>query len=660
MKNIFTKALLIASMTLFSVLPVAAQALGTSCENPYIVTKEFNTAISEPGSYWFSATTYDLPLRVRYTPSAPTDEVMKAYVDFSCTPGVYDDPNLYELTDMASGWNVEMPITFSADTIEVDGQVVYEVLVEAMYRDLMRSFDILYNVEAKVNVYIPQAGAVAVIPDTIFRDCIESSHWITLADTMSIGLTTIDDTYILPMRDWQNDSIYFEWGGTTSPVHIYVSATSCDFVPSDDNVFVTSHIVLDPTNGTQYLSMTSQEIHNFVKDNGNGGLYYARIFSAEEAELVVNYKPLSPEMARAIPMELNKAVEVKDNDMDQYYYFRKDWSENSILFQSTTSDTIIAYFGTTPTFTLDASDAAYIGAYTFYPEAGHTSLCLSKKQLSEMANKCATDHIFVRFAVPKNTFVTPFLWSAGICTSNSVEIFPNGVVKLAANKKNDVYRIDFDKWSMGDTEVIWKGSATNKVYLADTCSYTLSASNSHVITVTTLKKNQSFVITKQLLDSIADRVDAEGYLYFRFDTRGAGELQTVFTLDTTAIVIPDLPAVPTTECSLSSLPLVQGDQVVLNLDSAFTVYRIDYKAWLKSGATLTWNGAEALHTFVAETCTFALAPYNRYVLAYIPVPAQGNIVLDANQLAAMEEYVSEDGFLYIRFLTKEEGVLEVK
>lgn len=655
MKNTFTKTLLVTSMTLFSVLPMAAQALGTSCENSFVITEEFSVNITEPGSYWFSATTYDLPLRVRYTPDVATDEDMVAYVDFSCTPGVYDDPNLYELTDLADGWGIEMPIRFEAEEDSVAGDKVYEIMVASMYRDLMRSFNILYNVEAKVNVQLPVPGVVSVIPDTVFRDCIESSHWITPPDTLPIKLTGMDDTYILPMRDWQNDSIYFEWQGVTNPVHIYISTISCDFVPSDDNVFVTDHIILDPTNGTQYLSMTSQELKDYVKENGNGGLYYAKIFSPEEADLIINYKPLSPDMARAIPMELNKAVEVKVNDAEQYYYFRKDWSENSILFQSTTSDTIIAYFGTTPTFTLDASDAAYIGAYTFYPEAGHTSLCLSKKQLSEMANKCATDHIFVRFAVPKNTFVTPFLWSAGICTSNSVEIFPNGVVKLAANKKNDAYRIDFDKWSMGDTEVIWKGSATNKVYLADTCSYTLSASNSHVITVTTLKKNQSFVITKQLLDSIADRVDAEGYLYFRFDTRGAGDLQTIFTLDSAYI-----PEDPSTPCVENSIELKKGDELILNLDSAFTIYRIKYDEWIATDASLAWTGAESLHTFVAETCTFAVAPYNKYVHAYVPVPASGNIVLDTTTLTNMAEYVDEDGYLYVRFLTEFEGTLTVQ
>ena len=92
------------------------------------------------------------------------------------------------------------------------------------------------------------------------------------------------------------------------------------------------------------------------------------------------------------------------------------------------------------------------------------------------------------------------------------------------------------------------------------------------------------------------------------------------------------------------------------MNNAFDVYRIDYNAWMQQAVTLVWTGVEPLHTFVAETCEFALALYNRYVHAYVPVPAQGDWVLDMNALAP---YVDEDGYLYVRFLTEFEGTLKV-
>ncbi len=113
---------------------------------------------------------------------------------------------------------------------------------------------------------------------------------------------------------------------------------------------------------------------------------------------------------------------------------------------------------------------------------------------------------------------------------------------------------------------------------------------------------------------------------------------------------------PLSPCLQSSIKLNVGDEVVINLDSAFTVYAIDYAAWMAQPVTLVWTGAEALHTFVAETCVFALAPYNRYVHAYVPVPAQGDSALDMEALAP---YVDADGYLYVRFLTEFEGTLKV-
>jgi hypothetical protein len=159
-------------------------------------------------------------------------------------------------------------------------------------------------------------------------------------------------------------------------------------------------------------------------------------------------------------------------------------------------------------------------------------------------------------------------------------------------------------------------------------------------------------ITKTELENLVQYADADGYLYFRFNNRNTGNLEVL------ADVVE--PVFPTSPCVANSIELKANDQLTLNLDSAFTVYRINYNEWVATGATLTWNGTEPLHTFVAETCEFAVAPYNKYVHAYVSVPTEGVAVLDAAKLAEMAAYVDEDGYLYIRFLTEKEGVLTVK
>jgi hypothetical protein len=86
----------------FSVILCATCALtlsaqtpdGLTCETAIPVNKSYQGSIDAPGVYYYTAGTYDLPLTCYFY---PTDaEVTELYmdVDFTCTPGVYDDPNI--------------------------------------------------------------------------------------------------------------------------------------------------------------------------------------------------------------------------------------------------------------------------------------------------------------------------------------------------------------------------------------------------------------------------------------------------------------------------------------------------------------------------------------------------------------------------------------
>ena len=98
-------------------------------------------------------------------------------------------------------------------------------------------------------------------------------------------------------------------------------------------------------------------------------------------------------------------------------------------------------------------------------------------------------------------------------------------------------------------------------------------------------------------------------------------------------------------------------QLTLNLSDALDVYRIDYQSWLASGVNLLWTGKGALHTFVAKDCEFAVAVHHKDVVNYTEVPAEGNVILSKEILSGLAEYVDEDGYLYVRFLTEFEGQL---
>ena len=116
---------------------------------------------------------------------------------------------------------------------------------------------------------------------------------------------------------------------------------------------------------------------------------------------------------------------------------------------------------------------------------------------------------------------------------------------------------------------------------------------------------------------------------------------------------------PTNPCVDATALLEPTAEFALNINNAFDVYRIDYQAWLNSGINLVWSGDEALHTFVAKDCEFAVAIHHKDVVNYTEVPAAGNVVLNADILAGLASYVDADGYLYIRFLTEAEGILTI-
>lgn len=515
----------------------AAEPVGSSCTNPILLTSEYDAYIAEPGIYWFSSWTYDLPVKVYYIPDdGVANKPLKAYVDFTCTPGVYNDAHLKELTDMADGWGYSMPLEFVADKTDIDGKQAYVLVVEEMFRELMRQFDITYNVEAKVQVEIPAAGKIQLAPDSVFRQCIESSHWLQLPDTIHVTPTMSDSVFVMPVTDWKNDSIRMIWTGKEQPLSIWLGS-SCGYELSTSDPDVIDYLMLFPDGDEykesgyyNYMDLSSELLQELIKRFGEGGLYYVKLVSAEKADFIIDYKQMSEDMARAIPMELDKAVSVAAEDTTQYYYFRKNWDMYSIQWAANTPDTVAAYFGTTPTFAISTNDSHYIGKYYLYPQRNKSLLSLSSRELTNMTANAEMDFLFVRFDAPQETEITPSVWSVGECAANSVEIQPNDSLTLLANRPADVYRIDYAKWSKGDITISWDGFSYVRTYLGDTCSFNLASTNTHVLNYQVLQKIDTMQITKDWLLGMSDRVDADGFLYFRFNTSGVGDLHTAQTM----------------------------------------------------------------------------------------------------------------------------------
>ena len=717
---------------------------GLTCEDAIPVDKNYVGTIPAEGEYWFTAYTYDLPLNVHFSPvSDNSDWGPEVYVDFTCTPGVYEDHKLDSVINGMTDFGLELPVEFLCDRVVRNGKVEWDLSINENYRENLTRCGITDNVQAFVRVYFSEPGEIRLKPDTSYQACMENER-VKLGDTLDILPNDADRVFIFPYSEWKKDSIQFTWVGDGS-VDVWVSDGECEFTPVSTSAYVKAHYT--STAATPH-KLQPADIDAAVQNWLGGGVYFAKVMAKSAGKLVVEKIPLGPIQGDAILLKHNQSVELNAND-ERVFCFPKSWK--STEFVSSASETMSVYIAKGPDFELTTSDVNVIKSYPFFKNNNQRVLQLSSTDISSLGKLASDDYLYVRFQCDAPTTITPALWNASSCASQSNLITFDTYHTILARSSSVLYRIRYAELQGYDFAISWTGNSRLPIYIADTCNFMLSSTDSHVLWNANIASRGSRTVEKSISDAWASRVGNDGFLYIRFNPTNQGSVlfksikpvldpinititETLcygesyewngqvyattgeYTQNFTAangadsivtLKLTILPEVaPTTEeatieagesytwngkeyteageytitlqdkngcdyqatlvlkvnkplspCLQSSIKLNVGDEVVINLDSAFTVYAIDYAAWMAQPVTLVWTGAEALHTFVAETCVFALAPYNKYVHAYVPVPAQGDSALDMEALAP---YVDEDGYLYVRFLTEFEGVLTVK
>ena len=532
MKNV--TFLLVAMLVLASNMILAQEPDGLTCENAIPVDTSYVGSVPAAGTYYYSASTYDLPMTCYFYPETTIDQAPKIYVDFTCTPGVYEDPNLQNMIMSASGWGVETPIAFYFNrSLDEYNREVYTLTINESYREMMTMFDITYNIDAIIQLVAPSAGEITMRPDTTFKACVENSEWLNMPDTVVTGIQHESDSYVLPFVEWRNDSIRFRWMGTESPATVWIGE-DCNFEMklTGDNCALDMFVLHpDKGNGENIRNFSKQEISDYISLFGEGGVYYMRTVSSEDGELVVEKKPMSEAMAKAIPLALDQASEVASDATEQVYYFPATWKDYSVLWTSTSSKQLTAQFSTSVDF------SNIVDTYVFSRE-----LALSKKQMKTICSE-ATEHVFVKFVSSVPTTITPTLWAAGPCAENADELFVNDSVRLQRNATSTAWRVNIEQWAEQDVQLYWKGTSSMKIFLCDTCTgFTLNKSNQHVklykeVSIANDGSRDTLTLTKDELAAVAQYADADGFMYFRFNNSATGSM--IVIADVEEPIIPD-------------------------------------------------------------------------------------------------------------------------
>ena len=636
---------------LFAVLfatSVVAQT-GLSCNDPIPVDENYTGTIDGPCTLWYSAWTYDLPLNVHFIPDNAICEFgPKVEIDFTCIPGIYADKKLDSLVNLVDAYDVTFPLVMYCDYVEEIGKSgEWDLSVNKSYREQLAEFGIPYNVQTFIKVTYYESGRITLKPDELFRNCMENSEYINLGDTIDVEANDAERVFVFPYVDWQNDSIRFVWTGDQS-VTIYEAVQECEFNPVVNGAYVRTSYTIS---NDEPKKLYSEEMKSAIKDNIGAGLFYAKVIAGASGRLVIEKIPMAAAQGGATLLEYGKTVQLEANDTEALFCFPRTWVATQ--FQSVTNYGITMYVSNTSEFTITEA----LDSFKTIADDNMRSIYLSNKEIEGLTSKSQDDYIYVRFRCASAVSITPDAWMASDCASESYLIRPNEAFSIKANDQNTIYRLRYEDFEGYDLTIQWAGYGEVTPYIADTCQFAFNSTNSHLVsTPKKIKKQSSSTIKSDVVNTWALRVDEEGYIYVRFyKATSLGKM--IFKTDKPAPVDPEIITNP---CVAGSTELKVGDQITLNLDSAFTVYRINYAEWVAQNRIFSWAGETPLHTFIAETCEFAVAPYNKYVVNYVVVPSNDEYVLDMATLTNFADKVDADGYLYIRFLTEKPGTITVQ
>ena len=533
---------------------------GLTCEDAIPLGSEYNGNVPGAGTYWYLANSYDLPLKIQFAPADGASQIAPAVeVDFTCTPGVYDDPKLDSIINLADGWGYTMPLQFTCNLDVVDGHNEFSMSVPKTYRDILASFGLTENVTAYIKVTYGGAGGIGLSPDTTFSSCMDRGEIVTLGSVLSINAEDNDTHFVFPLAKWQDDSVRFVWQGT-EPADVYLS-TICDYTFDiyDDANKIYDILTVQP-NDT--FKLTNAEIKRALDwPENNGGLYYMKIYSQSSGTLKVEHIPMTPPAGDATLLRYGKSVQLNAHDTTKVFAMPADWT-NPTEFISPTQYIFHMYVGRTHDF--EISEA--IADYTYHKTEDGRWLGLSKDELAALWANATGNYLYVRFDCASKTKVTPYKWSQSDCEEMSRGILPGDTLKSSKNS-TIVYRMYYADWVGGDIQLKWLSNTQCPAYIVDTCSpASWNKDDARVISYKNIARRGTWTITGAEWTSWVDRKDPDGYIYLRIIPSTSTNANMVIT---------------------SSAPAEEDPQCI-PVDSVLTIEAWDSYEW--RGVTYTESG----------------------------------------------------------------------
>ena len=470
----------------------------------------YSATISGAGTVWYSAWTFDLPIKVNFTPTNADAPAPEVELDFTCQQGIYEDSILCSLFCPSSD-GVAFVMPHKAH-LEKEGDT-YTISMGKTYRDLLLKMGISYNVEVYVKVNYKSAGTIALVPDTLFSDCMDEGRFIHLGDTIHVQKEDADTHVVLPYIQWREDSIRYVWNGT-APVTVAV-ANTCGINPLDN----TDERIVDwfSMQPGDTIKRSADSVKYYAEfENAQAGMYYGKFYSAEQGEMTIERIPVAPPRGNAVLMEYDKPVVIPANSIDSLYAIRHDTLP--IVLNTPTNYAFHMFVGKTHDF--DTTQA--IADYFFTPDEEGQVLYMSKTAMTQLWQQASGSYLYVRFDAPVRTQVTTHKWNPSPCAAKW-DLFTPGTINITPSGQGvTYYRMHYAAWKVSDIQLKSTVNQACPMLIGDTCLF--DNTSAHVVYQQPISRKGNAFISASTIAQWADRVDDEGNLYVRFNTTGSGTI----------------------------------------------------------------------------------------------------------------------------------------
>ena len=515
---------------LCAILSVTTQAfaLGESCSNPIPLGTNYSAEITGTGTRtkWYMARMYDLPLTVRYYPN---DEMAAPdlYMDFSCTPGVYDDSIICSQFCTENDPLLKLPHHVTPTwTLDENNQVCYEVSMGASYRDRLLEVGIHYDVEILIRAVYYGTGTITLTQDA-FANCMDGYKFMHSGDTVHVHADDDSRHVIVPYVQWQRDSIRYVWNGT-APLQLSVG-TECKFDPFDNSdPNIVNFVEMQPGDT---FKLTSAQLDYYVKGGvyySEAGMFFAKWYSEGEGILKVERIPMAPPKGGATLLQYNKATPVTASDtVVKTYAIPLTWTDD-VKFTTPTDHVFKMYIGTRHDFLPQQA----IASYRFFPSSEGHWYGLYASDMQKLWGKAEEQYLYIKIWCVEETTITPLHWYPSDCLvdGKTTYIPPKDTIMTIGKTENKLYRLFYNEWTGGDMTL--KFSLTNdcQIFITDTCELITNGNKPCVIYTKILKKQNTYTLSATTIEGWKNRVvDEDGFIYLRVYTNVDGGFLTITT-----------------------------------------------------------------------------------------------------------------------------------